>query len=119
MALLVAVGTEAAVAMDLAHDRIGNDIVSALAGMIGGMGASMVTALILRPVLGSIETTVPAMAGGMLCGFAVCVLLPLAAELDGPAAAALGAVAGFLLFAAFLGFDRACRTRLEQRSWQA
>lgn len=70
---IAAAGT--ALLMKAAHDAVASFWVAALLGMLAGMVASTALAFVVRPLLGSIETTVPVMLAGMLSGMVVCLAM--------------------------------------------
>ncbi len=96
--LIAAVSVGTAVVMSRAHDSLDGFWIPAIAGMTAGMAAGMALGFIVRPFLGSIETTIPVMLGGMASGMAVCLAM-FVVHVDAASASALGLLVGALIHA--------------------
>ena len=112
--LLVAIGIEAAVGMQVAHALVPGAIASTAVGMVGGMAAGVATSFLVRPLLGSIESAVPTMIGGMAAGLSVCLVMLTAGPVTTAVAIALGITSGAALFLMLLAFAGVCRRRFER-----
>lgn len=108
---LVVASATAGWMMQAAHGTIGAFVWAAAGGMTAGMVATSAISIALRPLLGSIETAIPAMLGGMLGGTAVCLWMAIA-HLDAAAALVAGAGAGVIVFVHFRWLDHRTARRV-------
>ena len=91
--LIAAASAVAAVLMSYAHGFFGGYWIPSITGMAAGMAAGMVLGFAARPLLGSIETSVPVMLGGMASGMTVCLTM-VVLHIGTVSAAALGLITG-------------------------
>ena len=91
--LIASASAVAAVAMSYAHGFFGGFWAPSLTGMVLGMAAGMALGFAARPLLGSIETSVPVMLGGMASGMVVCLTM-LVLHIGTVKAATLGLITG-------------------------
>ena len=109
-AIFVVVSAAAAAwAIAEAHHRVQAFAGAALVGMAAAMMLTTAFALLAAPVLGSIETMVPAMVAGMTSGTVICASMWMTA-LDTAAASAGGAVVGLVLAGAVQRYAKRCRS---------
>lgn len=94
--LITVVGAGTAALVSGAHALLHGFWAAALIGMVAGMAASASLAFVVRPLLGSIETTVPVMLGGMASGMAVCLGM-FVTHMDTATAAVTGLVVGVIV----------------------
>ena len=111
--LIASASAVAAVVMSRAHGFFGGFWISSITGMAAGMAAAMVLGFGARPLLGSIETSVPVMVGGMASGMAVCLMMFLL-HVGAVGAAALGLMIGAAVHAHLRRLET--RMRVEGRA---
>jgi len=109
---LVAVSVVATLVMHMVHRTDWPFGVCMLVGMVGAMAVQMLMSLCVAPVLGSIETMVPAMIVAMISPMSICSLHLVGYEPMGMSSAALGAVFGIGMFAFVRAYGAVCRRRL-------
>lgn len=112
LALYVVLGIEAAFSMHLAHEHVAGVMAATLSGMVLGMLVATGTAFMFRPLLGSIETTVPAMIVGMAGGAVVCLFMLTVGTPTANLVVRLGVGGGMLTFGWIAAFGSGCRRRL-------
>ena len=91
--LIASASAVAAVVMSQAHGFFGGFWIPSITGMGAGMAVAMVLGFAARPLLGSIETSVPVMLGGMASGMAMCLTM-FVLHIGAAGAAALGLITG-------------------------
>jgi len=109
-ALITGIGALNGLIMSSAHGRLPGFWLATSAGMIAGWAAGALAALPFRPLLGSIETTVPVMVGGMAAAMSVCVAMAFS-DVGLTAAATIGAVAASLVHLYLARLGRSARRR--------
>ena len=111
--LIASASAVAAVVMSQAHGLFGGFWIPSITGMAAGMVAAMVLGFAARPLLGSIETSVPVMLGGMASGMAVCLTM-FVLHIGAAGAAALGLITGAAVHAHLRRLE--ARMRVEGRA---
>jgi hypothetical protein len=106
---LVTVSGLAAAVMSLAHQVFGTLIVSVVLGMVAATVVQMVFSFVASFLLGTIETQVPAMVGGMLAPMGICAA-GLLVHVPTHDAFAIGAAFGLGLVFALERYRRTCAT---------
>lgn len=91
--LIASTGAAAGVLVRYAHGFFGGFWIPSITGMAAGMAAGMALGFLARPLLGSIETSVPVMLGGMASGMTVCLAM-FVLHVGTISAATLGLMAG-------------------------
>ena len=107
--LIASAAAVAAVVMSQAHGFFGGFWIPSITGMAAGMAAAMVLGFAARPLLGSIETSVPVMLGGMASGMAVCLTM-FVLHIGTVSAATLGLIAGAAVHAHLRRMETRVRT---------
>jgi hypothetical protein len=107
--LIASASAVAAVVMSHAHGFFGGFWIPSITGMAAGMAAAMVLGFAARPLLGSIETSVPVMLGGMASGMAVCLTM-FVLHIGTVSAATLGLIAGAAVHAHLRRMETRVRT---------
>ncbi len=113
---LMVVGATSLLAMHWAHDFGWPFPVEALLGMAAAMAVQVTLALLVAPLLGSIESMVPSMVVAMLAPMALCGLHLLEVEPSRAACAGLGALLGLLASGMIDWYGVAFRRRLARRT---
>lgn len=114
--LLIGSTTIAARTAAAAHQFIGSFVIAALVGMTLAMAVQMVIAALSAVLLGSIETMVPSMVGGMLATALIC-LGGLVMPIPHMHAVWLGAGTGVVTFAGLALYGRRCAARFARGGW--
>lgn len=104
---LIAVSGLSAATMALTHQVFESTVVSVLLGMVAATIVQMTFAFVASFLLGTIETQVPAMVGGMLAPMGICAA-GLLVHVPALEAFAMGAVFGLALVLALERYRRAC-----------
>jgi hypothetical protein len=112
----VAVAGSAIYIMHLAHQFQIGFVASMAVGMAAGMLLQIVASFAVAPLLGSIESMVPAMAAGMIAPMAVCARTLVGCHLTDKETAVV-AVATAIIVQFLMGtYSRLCRLRLARYS---
>lgn len=106
-AALVLISALSAATMALSHAVANSSWLAVVVGMIAAMAVQMALAFAGSLVLGSIETQVPAMLGGMLAPMAVCLVSPVT-HLTVSQGALVGMAAGLVLVIWLDRYRRSC-----------
>lgn len=104
---LIAVSGLSAATMALTHQVLESPLVSVLLGMVAATIVQMTFSFVASFLLGTIETQVPAMVGGMLAPMGVCAT-GLLVHVPAPEASAIGVAFGLALVLALERYRRTC-----------
>jgi hypothetical protein len=108
----VAVAGSAIYVMHLAHRFQIGFVASMVVGMAAGMVLQVVASFAVAPLLGSIESMVPAMATGMIAPMAVCARALVGCHLTGKETAVAAIVTAIIVQFLMWTYSRLCRFRL-------
>jgi hypothetical protein len=108
---LIAIGVTSVATMHLSHMLGWSFLVEMLVGMSGAMIVQMGLAVMVAPLLGSIESAVPSMVVAMTAPMVLCGAHMLGCSLEWPACLAMGSSLGIASFAILSFYGACCRRR--------
>lgn len=117
-AFLLTTGVTSVYAMYLVHKFGLNFALTAIVGMAAAMLVQILLSIIVTPVLGSIETSVPSMVVAMLAPMAVCALELFGHMPTSKECLILGVAFGLSIFVFMRHYDLRCRRLICRASLQ-